>query len=278
MTLRSRLLVALVIGSALPASVLAADSEPRLNQRLWLQVGAFRPDAQTTVRIDDPALGVQGSEIGLERDLGLPKRETVGSFLLGARVDERWRAEFEYFALDRKSNQYQIGRSYQVDDTTYTASALIDTEFDSKVARLSAGYSFVRTPESELGAVIGAHVTRFKFSVAGQGTTPGGPVSLSQESASGTVPLPTVGIYGARALSPQWLVNGRADFFSLKHGKYDGRLLNLQTNVFYRFTPHWSVGLGYRYDDYKVSKRDDGLTAQIEYKFRGPQILLEAGF
>jgi hypothetical protein len=94
-----------------------------------------------------------------------------------------------------------------------------------------------------------------------------------------TVPLPTVGLFGSVALAPGLALNGRADVFSLSHRDIDGRLLNLQANVTWHFTPNFGIGAGYRFTDYKVeSGRSEDFRGRLEYEFRGPQLFVDARF
>jgi len=44
-----------------------------------------------------------------------------------------------------------------------------------------------------------------------------------------------------------------------------------------RHTP-CGAGLGYRYDDYKLTSTRDDFHGRVDYKFKGPQLFLEAGF
>ena len=63
-----------------------------------------------------------------------------------------------------------------------------------------------------------------------------------------TVPLPTVGIYAGLALTPSWVLSGRADVFRMKLRGDDGQLLNLQANLVYRVTPNIGLGLASRHE------------------------------
>jgi len=256
----------------------AADATDYLTQKLWVQIGAFRPSISSHIQVDRSNTGAAGTDLHLEDELGLPEHKTLGTLLVGARFGERWRAEFEYFSLKRSADKTLLETEIVVDDTTFPISAAVDSEFDSKVARASVGYSFYKTDEAEAGAVAGLHVTRFKFAIEGDGNAGSGPVTLRREEASHTVPLPTAGVYGTWAFAPSWLASARADVFDLKLKGRKGRLLNLQANVAYRFTANVALGLGYRYDDYKLTQTRDDPRGEVRYTFQGPQVFLDAGF
>jgi len=267
--------LAAVLGAC--AAAQAADATDVLNQNVWLRIDAFRPSITSTAQVDHPGTGAPGTEIEFERDLGLADKKTMPTLLLGARFAGAWRAEFEYFRLNRDGTQ-TLGQLLNFDDSTFPVQASIATRFDSSVYRASIGYSFVQTPTVELGAVVGAHVTKFDISLEGNVSAAGQPIVVQREEQNKTVPLPTVGVYGAWAIAPGWAATARADIFKLKRGQYDGRLINGQVNLIFRATPNLGIGIGYRYDDYKVNAEREDFRGHVDYKFRGPQLFLEAGF
>src|SRR5262245_27572672 len=91
----------------------------------WLQLGAFRPSVDSTLRVDDSSSS-GGTPFDAENVLGLPRRKTLASGLIGVRLGERWRLEVEHFALNRSVRQFAITQTVVVDDTTFPVSALID--------------------------------------------------------------------------------------------------------------------------------------------------------
>ena len=263
---------------ACAAPALAQDAGGKLNQRYWIELGAFNPSIDSHAQADHPQSGKAGTYFNFEDDLGLAKKKTLPTLLLGARLDDRWRMEFEYFALKRSAKETVLSATVDFDDTTYNASASLASEFSSKVYRLSGGYSLYKTPEAEAGVVLGLHVTNFQVALEGIGSVNGSELAVRREDKHKTVPLPTIGAYGTYAFAPDWAVNGRFDVLSLKVGTYKGTLLNFQTNVFYRFNPNLALGVGYRYDDYKLKATREDLTGKVEYRFSGPQLVLDAGF
>ena len=52
----------------------------------------------------------------------------------------------------------------------------------------------------------------------------------------------------------------------------------LRQHQCYHFSPNWALALNYRYDDYRVDVDGTDWTGEINYKFRGPQLTLRAGF
>ncbi|HXV10187.1 MAG TPA: outer membrane beta-barrel protein [Burkholderiales bacterium] len=241
---------------------------PYLQDKWYLQLGAYWPTVDTTARLDSTTLG-RGTEISFEDELGLDDREALGSLLASVRLGERWKIEFEYFALNREGTR-QISRNLQWGNTVYPVNATVSSSFDSDVYRLSAGYAFVKDDRREFGATFGLHVTDFKASLSAGG--------LATEGTDALAPLPTVGVYGAYAFSPRWLVTGRIDYFSLNYEEYDGSLVNVNAGVEYRFTRHFGIGAGYRYVDYEVELSKTSWTGEAKYTFKGPTLYVTGSF
>src|SRR5262249_19585565 len=147
---------------------------------------------------------------------------------------------------------------------------VVSSDFDSDIYRLSAGYSFVKTNEAELGVALGLHVTDFKLSLNATG--------IGGQTGDTLAPLPTIGGDGADALTPRGLLSGRVDYFSLNYQDYDGRLLNFSAGVDYRFTRNFGVGLGYRYVDYDLTVTKAKFDGGVNYNFKGPVLYLVGSF
>ncbi|MGY4830044.1 hypothetical protein ACVNIS_15855 [Sphaerotilaceae bacterium SBD11-9] len=273
MTILTRCSVLSLALLALPA----AAQGPVESQRYWFELGAFMPNVNSSARFDNKNTGRPGTSVDFEDDLDLADRRTLPTLLFGTRFGDNWRMEFEYFELKRTGSR-SLSRDISFGDADFTVGASINSEFSSKVYRLSGGYSFYKTPDAEIGGVLGLHITDFIVALEGQASVNGGAVALRSERKTQLAPLPTLGLYGSYAFSPAWDISGRADYFTVKIDQYKGRLLNLQGAVRYHFTPTWSLALGYRYDDYRLDGDGEDWTGEVKYRFAGPQLTLRAGF
>lgn len=268
------LLACLAVGASSP--VWAQVGQGNLDENLWLQLGAFRPKIDSTFQASSPG-GAIGTSISGENDLGLEDNSTIGSVLLGARLGDRWRMEFEYFKLDRRTER-STSRVIDFGNVSYPVSASLASEFESAVYRLSAGYSFFRTPNAEFGAVAGLHYTEFGVALEGAGTIGGVGSAAAREERRENLLLPTVGLYHTWAFAPKWILGSRVDVFSLNRNERKGTLVNAQANLMYRFTPNVALGVGYRLNDYRIRANEPDWQGELRYKFRGPQVLLNVGF
>jgi len=274
----SRRCVARILAATAAGSGCGGACAQELDQRLWLQLGAFRPHIDSTFRVDGNRTGILGSTINGESDLGWADSETVGSLLLGSRLRDRWRLEFEYFKLDRAADAPLVERSLSVGDSSFELSARVASEFTTSVYRFTAGYSILRSPQAELGVALGVHVTDISIAIEGTARVDGVTVARQREQRRELLPLPTAGLYGTWAFARHWVAQGRVDWFSLTYDGYKGTLWNVQASLLYRFTPNIALGIGYRLNDYEIRANRSNWRGEVDYRFRGPQILLEAGF
>ncbi len=253
------------LGMGFTGLVAAQDAwnvHPALQDRWTIQLGAYAPQVNTTAFLNSTA-GGRGTSVNFEDDLNLKDRETMPALLVSFRLGERWRVEAEYFSL-RRDGSRPLSRTINWGDNTYVVGTVVNSEFDSDIYRLSAGYSFVKSNQAEFGVALGLHVTDFYASLSAAG--------IGAAVGDALAPLPTVGFYGAYAFTPRWLVSGRLDYFSLNYDKYDGTLVNFNLGLDYRFTRNFGVGVGFRHVDYDVNATDSGFNGGVSYKFSGPAI------
>jgi hypothetical protein len=263
------------VGAAFVAFAPPAHAQ-NIDDRYWLEVQAFWPDIDTTVRVEGNG-GLIGTEIDLESDLKLKDRKSLPAVFAGARIGERWSIIGEYYALDRGASA-SASRDLVFDDVTFPAGATISSEFNTDVYRLAVGYSFVRSDKVDLGAALGLHVTQFEVALEGQGRIGNAAISTQNRKRDALAPLPTLGLFGAYQVTPRLSLGGRVDYLSLKVSDYDGRLINAEARASYRLFKNVGVGVMYRYVDYDLDIEKDRWNGEVAYKFKGPAIFLQAAF
>lgn len=262
-----------------PLSLHAEElTHPKLGARVYLDVGGFVPAIDTRLRIDS-SIG-QGTEIDLEDDLDFEDRPALPYALLNLRLGERWRIEGEYFVLDRDKTTV-IDRELVIGGEIFKIDATVNSHFDTDIYRLSVGYSFLKRPMSELGVALGVHVTTFDLGIRVEGED-----SAASQTADTLAPLPTLGFYGFYAFSPKWLLQGRADIFSLEYDDYSGSLLNLNVGVEYRLAKHIGLGAGYRYVDLEltadkalnIGSSTVDVSGEFQYTYSGPTLYMSFSY
>jgi hypothetical protein len=243
-------------------------THPALQDRWMFQVGMYSPKVNSTFRLDG-AGGLVGTEVSAEEDLGLKERNDMPAVLASVRLGERWKLEVEYLSLQRE-NSRALSRTISWGDNTYTLGTTVNSNFSTEIYRLSVGYSFVRDAQKEFGAVLGLHATDLSARISA--------TSVGTESGDVLAPLPTIGLYGAYALTPKWLLSARVDLFSLKYEEYDGSLTNFTAGVDYRIWRNLGLGAAWRYINYDLNVANSDFTGAWNYRFSGPLLYLVSSF
>jgi len=195
--------------------VVAAEvSEGLLTDRFVFSLGTFLLDTKTEIGLNGSASQV-GTVVDLERDLGLKDADRF-------RLDANWRF-FErhhlralYFDTSNKVSR-TLDRQITVGDTTYPLNGQITAENETTIFELAYEYAFLRRPTYEVLASAGLHVADFDFSITGNGTVGGRPVSGKTETGSATAPLPVFGLRGIWEFSPKWYAEGQLQYFTLSY-------------------------------------------------------------
>lgn len=267
-------------GPALLAFAVAAATSAQAQtpgDRLWAEVGVYGPKVDSRARVETSGTGPIGTALDLEADLGLDRRESLPSILIGGRLDSRITVFAEYYALEREG-RVSLARDINFDGATYPAQAAVESSLDSDVYRLLIGYSFIRRARFEMGAALGVHATDFEVAVAGEASVGNAGVQTTVRRRDLLAPLPTLGFYGSMEVAPRLFLGKRFDFMSLKIADYDGRLVNAQINLSYRPFDRVGVGIGYRHVNYRVDVEKERWQGRLRYKFSGPNIFLQVGF
>jgi len=271
--LRSLSAMALVLSTALAS---AQERQQRaggyLDDRYSVTVGVFALRPETTVRLDAP--NGRGTTLNMEDDLGLESHATAADLTFSARIGERHRVELEQFGIDRSGERSNL-RTIQVGRDTYDVGLQLDTEFDMDVTRLGYAYSFVRDTNKEVGIHVGVHVTDMAMRV----TAALRPISEStQELANTTAPLPVIGVQGAYRFLPRWTMRGRAQFFRLEAGDYDGRIDHAAIAFEHATFEHVGIGVALDYFKVDLQSNDTSFLGAFELKFYGPRLFAHMSF
>jgi hypothetical protein len=246
----------------------AAPIHPALHDRFYFAAGAFVPKTSTSAQLDSSNLGV-GTNIDFERALGMTTQKTLPDFFARFRLTDRWRFEAEYFQLNRtgdKVTETQI----QWGDVVFPVNSRIQSKFNFSDTRVSAGYSFFRTADKELGVGFGLHLASYDVGL----NTPAG----GQDATKVLAPLPVFSAYGQFALTETWAVGGRIDRFVMTYDKYYGNITSLALDLNYQ--PFRYVGFGFAYRSLNIFAKATGdpLTAQFNQTFQGPLLYMNASF
>ena len=257
--------------AACSAPACAAEGEipvhPALTDRFYLGAGAFYPKTATSAQLTSRA-GI-GASVEFEDSLGMRSSDTVPAGFARMRFGERWRVEAEYFQLNR-SGERVVDRDIQWGENVYPVNATVRSKFDFSDLRISAGYSFFRTRDKELGADLGLHVAAYEVGLSAN--------AIGDEQQDVTAPLPVLSLYGQFALTDRWAVSARIDRFSLSYENYDGSLTALGLDVMYQPFRHFGFGVGYRNLFIDLEAEKSGRTLKVDQSFQGPLVYVNVSF
>lgn len=270
-----RYLPCTLLGLALCTAMSAASAQqaeiplnPALRDRFWFGIGAFYPKTTTEAQLNSSTLGA-GTNVTLEDSLGMDERKAVPNAMARIRFGERWRFEAEWFQLNR-DGQRVINRDIQFGDQVFPVNSTVSSSFDFYDLRLSAGYSFFKRQDKELGVGLGLHVAQYDIRLAG--------AALGAQQEDVLAPLPVISLYGQFALTDTWAVGARLDRFALSYDKFEGSLSSMALDLTYQLLRNVGVGIGYRSLFIRMEAEDDARTLKFKQTFEGPTFFLTANF
>lgn len=246
-----------------------------MDDKYWIEATAHFPRIDTSATVSRP--GAPGTEIDLESDLDMDKRETVPAVYAGARLWDRWVITGEYFRLDRDGSR-ALSRDIVFDGDTFAASATVDSKMKSDVYRLTINYIFLRREQWELGAGLGMHATKFDLRLSGAVRVGAAGLQSDTRRKDFLAPQPTIGVFGVYQPTPKIVINGRVEYLSVTVGDYGGGITNAQASVAWRATDMVQVGAGWRYVAYDLDVKKSRYEANLDYNFSGPTVFLRLGF
>ncbi len=269
----------LILGLTAALTAVAAPAEsattetipnnPLLTDQFFLEFGGYYPRSSTQASLSGSGGGV-GAVVDFESAFGLEERKLVGLGGFGWRMTERWRLDVEYFLLNRRGTK-TLDADVTWGDQTFTAGTTVDAKYNFNDTRVTAGYSFFKRRDKELGVGLGLHVAGIKASV--EDTTGG-----TAEASDVLAPLPVVNLYGLFALTDEWAVRVRADWFSLSYGDYSGDVRSLALDVLYQ--PFRTIGFGFGTRSLVVDVEIDNpdWTGRVRTTYTGPTAFMTVSF
>lgn len=250
------------------AATESVPSHPALTDRFIFELGGYYSRSSTQASLG-PSSGGSGVVVDFESTLGFEERNLTGIGGFVWRMTERWRLEVEYFKLNRDATR-TLASDVTWGDQTFTAGSTVNSMFDFYDVRVSAGYSFFKQRDKELGVGIGLHMAGIKTSLQATG--------IGAESTDVLAPLPVLNLYGAFALTNEWAVRLRMDWLSLSYDAYSGDLRSTAIDVLYQPFRHVGFGMGFRAFLLDVEIDDPEWRGKARMVFSGPTVFMTVSF
>jgi hypothetical protein len=272
-----------------PASEGAGEDQqihPFFRHRIMVQGGAGFNSVDSFGQVDSRNGGF-GTHLSFEDDLGLTSSHTSFDAMVRLRLFDRWMLEGAYFNVNRK-RAVSFADEIKFADHTFDVGASLKGDVDIASYRLALGYAFYKDARTEIGAAVSLYVSDFSAALSGDAHVNGVQAGFSTGTYEAPAPLPAIGIYGHYALSPRWLISGRADYldfdistskwFGAKLEDVGGYVLSLEASTEYRLLDNVGVGVGYRYMDIELDATSSGFRGKAGYSFSAPTAFMRVDF
>lgn len=252
-----------------PASSFPVEAFPDRNASFRL--GAFLvTNINTTVSLTT-ANGAGGTLIDFGDTLG--GETSVNVF----RIDADWyvsgphRVQGSWYDINLTGHRV-IDREIHFGDETYPINAVVDSEFRTKIYKLSYGYTFHRGQKHEFTGLIGAHIMSLETSLAAS--------NLGRvERFDVTAPLPAFGVGWTAHWTPRLETRAIVQYFGISlDDKIEGQFVDFLLAAEYRINKNFSAGIGYNYFDLDVDAHRGPLTLSVTDSYDGFLVYLGAHF
>jgi len=237
-----------------------ADKYP---DRMMFRLGFYNiSDTNTDIRVNATGAGGLGTVINFEKDLGGEGSENAPRIDAYYRFNDKHRIDFEWFEVNRAGSRI-LDIDFTYEGVDYNVGGTVDSTLDSRTLKVAYGYSFYHTKEVELSFSAGLHFMNYEVSLSD--------TTNNKRNENGvTAPLPVLGMSINYNISDRWLFRYKTQTFYLELGDViQGSLLDVELDLEYRFTKHFSAGLGITRLSVDAEIEDDDYKGSITDLYRG---------
>ena len=267
-----------VAGSALAQTVTPAQA--LISDKFVFNLGAFV--LQTDLKGSLNGQSAQNPEVDFDESFGR------GNDATRIRADALWRItpahhlRFMYFnnSNDRTKTLTEV---IKWGDYAFQPGTTASLKHDIEVYELAYEWAFMRSPNYEVAASFGVHYTDTTVELSGTAiiTKPDGTTETKPGATKTTnvpAPLPVIGLRGAWAVAPQWVLDAQVQYFGLGSGEFDGSWSDLRASATWMFSRNFGVGLGYNRFYTKVDVDTDKFNGRLKTGYSGLQAFLTGSF
>ncbi|HET6566052.1 MAG TPA: hypothetical protein VFG52_11610 [Xanthomonadales bacterium] len=247
----------------------SSDLHPWLEDSFILTVGGFYPRKEFKLSVDGES---SNNQIDFDRDAAVVDSEATGALNFRWKFGEKWSLAGQYYAT-RDSGQAVLDEDIIFRDNVLRAGSNIGAGADLDLARIFLGREFFTDePYHEFGLGFGLHWLQIGAYVEGEMFINDESRGFQRESVSADLPLPNIGGWYWRSLSPKWLLITRLDWFSASIGDYSGSLWNAGVGINYQAWEHVGFGLSYQYFKIDVDVEKNNWLGNVQLTQDGPAL------
>jgi hypothetical protein len=270
-----------LLAAAAPGLSLAqTNAQSLLNDSFNFNLGAFV--VSSDIRASLNGASTTNPDVDFNKTLGNDKNSTR------VRLDGLWRiTPTQHLTLSYFDNNRSASKVLEQDvhwgDNVYHVGANVTSETKMQITALAYEYAFLRRPDYEVAASLGIHYSKVGLKLSGAASVTDGNGNVTQQpvatrSDSVPAPLPVIGLRGAWAAAPDWLLGAKAQFFKVNVQGIDGHWTDARLDATWMFTRHWGLGLGYDGFYNRVHADKDNFHGNLKYGYSGLQLFLTGSY
>ena len=264
-------LAVLSLAALLGSSPLLAQDyspvHPWLEDDFVLSLGTFWQREQFKIRVDGQ---VPGAEIDFDESTNLSKDHTTASGWLRWRFGEKWSLTGQYWSTSNGTTAV-LSEDVTWGDSVLKAGSNASVGTDMDMIRAFFGREFFTESDAhEFGVGAGLHWLQIGAYIEGEVFIDDQPRGYRRESVSADLPLPNIGAWYWRSLSPRWLLTTHVDWFSASVGDYSGSLWNAGIGINFQAWEHVGFGLAYQYFEIDVDVDKSDWRGNVKLQQDGP--------
>jgi len=239
-----------------------------------VDVGVFFPDKQRAFRVNGVA-GVENIDIDVDQELKFESAEQTFAAEIGWQFGERWQVEGQHFSV-ADSESLVLTEDVEWEDIIYQAGSNVSVATSFKIIRLFFSRNFATAPHHNFAIGLGVNQMQIKLEIAGQALTQDGSIEFLSEAVRTQAPMPDIGVWYNRRLSPRWVFSTRLDWLYASIDPYDGSIVNAAVALDFVLSEHVALAMNYNYFDLNVGIRDSGWRGEAQIRFHGPYVSIKA--
>jgi hypothetical protein len=235
------------------------------------KLGGFFPSLSMDIRVDPPD-GGEGTDVSLDKDLGVPKSGSTIRLDGDLRLAKWFCVAVNYYAFKLTAEQ-PISKEITIGDTVYPVNQTVKTTLTPTFINLDAKFYLLHRERLDFGVYAGVYATHLKLDFEAMEAG-----RRLLEIKKLWAPIPSVGLHFWYQPIPKMLVYAKAGYFKYnsKRVDYDSATFNL--NLEYYFYKFLGIGGKYEYSDMKLNLSLAGYKGKIDYVISGFQAYVTLGF
>lgn len=244
-----------------------AELHPYLTQKFFVDMGVFFPERSLRIEVDGTLSG-DHDPIDFQQEFGLAETDEIFSLNFGWRFGKKWELMAQYFAASA-SVRAVLDEDIEWNDIVFEVGTGVAVGEEFSLVRLFFARRFNTAEHHNLG--IGAGLHWLEIAAFIEGTVVGGigGGAFRRESVRAGVPLPNIGIWYTRSLSPKWAIRTRLDWFSASIGDYGGQIINASAGLNYQLFEHFGLGLNYNFFELSVNVDKSDWRGEVTTRYDG---------